>query len=347
MTEENMEAKKPEQTTPQTPVMTLVIGVLVALFLGFGVYYSLVLSGVKKLSTSPIVVSSAEVLKMPAAKVNGDKILYSDYIDNLNAMNMFYETDDTGMPKPAEDEMSDYVLSRLVVNKLIEQAADEFDVEVSDEDLATLVEEQIVANFESSEQAHEEISTRYGWEFDHFVEQIVYPTELERKVAESFVSSQDMSDEDVIAEAQAVLDRIKNGENFATLAAEFGTDGTKTQGGDLGWFGRGMMVPEFEEAVFALEAGQLGEELVETQFGYHIVQVDERRSVTDEESGEEVEEIKARHILFRNNDVTADDYSAYMDDKLINAEIEVLEAINNPFEDIVAPPAEEEEDTEE
>lgn len=337
MTEENMETKKQGEMKAQTPIMTLAIGVLVALFLGFGVFYSLILNGVKNLSTSDIVVKSAEALHMPAAKVNGDKILYSHYIDNLGAMMMFYDTDDTGVPRPSDEEMSDYVLSRLVVNTLIMQAAEEFDVSVDPVEMEAIVSEQILANFESEEKAREEIMTRYGWEFDHFIDQIVYPTELERKVAESFVSSQDKSDEDVMAEAQVVLDRIKNGEDFAAMALEFGTDGTATQGGDLGWFGRGMMVTEFEDAVFALEAGQLGEELVKTQFGYHIIQVDETRTTTDEETGEELEEIKARHILFRNNDVTAEDYSAYMDDKLMNADIEVLEAINNPFEDIITP----------
>lgn len=335
MTEEKIETKKPEETKPQTPAMIFVIGILVALFLGFGVYYSLILNGVKKLSTAPFVVKSAEILHMPAAKVNGKKILYSDYIDNLNAMNTFYETDDTGIPRPVDNEMSDYVLSRLVINELIRQTAEEFDVDVSQEELDTIVQEQILTNFESEEKAHEEIKNRYNWEFDHFLQQIVYPTELERKVAENFVSSKDMSDEDVMASAQAVLDRIKNGEDFAAMALEFGTDGTATQGGDLGWFSRGMMVAEFEEAAFGLEAGQLSDEPIKTQFGYHIIQVDEKRTTKDKETGENVEEVKARHILFRNNNTTADEYRAFMDGKLKTANIEVLEAINNPFKDLL------------
>jgi peptidyl-prolyl cis-trans isomerase D len=75
------------------------------------------------------------------------------------------------------------------------------------------------------------------------------------------------------AKAQDLLNKIKAGADFAAMARQFGTDGTKDQGGDLGWFGKGRMVPEFEKAIFGATATGLLPNLVETSFGYHIIKI--------------------------------------------------------------------------
>lgn len=70
--------------------------------------------------------------------------------------------------------------------------------------------------------------------------------------------------------ALEILERLKKGESFASLAEQYSMDGTRKRGGDLGFFGRGMMVREFEQAAFALKVGELSP-VVKTQFGYHII----------------------------------------------------------------------------
>jgi peptidyl-prolyl cis-trans isomerase D len=75
------------------------------------------------------------------------------------------------------------------------------------------------------------------------------------------------------ATANTVRQRLLNGEDFAKVAAEVSTDtGTKDKGGDLGWFARGVMVPEFDTAAFSLKVGEISQP-VKSQFGYHIIQV--------------------------------------------------------------------------
>lgn len=95
--------------------------------------------------------------------------------------------------------------------------------------------------------------------------------------------------------AEGVLKRIKAGEDFAKLAQEFSTDGTKDKGGDLGWFGPGDMVPEFEKAAYALKPGEVSD-VVQSKFGFHIIKLEERKSETKD--GKSVEKVHARHILF-------------------------------------------------
>ncbi|WP_210528436.1 peptidylprolyl isomerase [Rubellimicrobium arenae] len=78
-------------------------------------------------------------------------------------------------------------------------------------------------------------------------------------------------------EAQAAIDRINGGESFEDVAKELSTDtGSGSQGGELGWFSAGMMVPEFEQAVAGLEKGQLSAP-VQSQFGWHIIRLNDTR----------------------------------------------------------------------
>lgn len=105
----------------------------------------------------------------------------------------------------------------------------------------------------------------------------------------------DMDTDPIKQKAQEVLDRVLAGEDFNTLASEFSEDPSAAENnGDLGWVTRGVFVPEFDDVIFdQLKAGEISQELVESQFGYHIIKkLGERTN----DAGET--EVNAAHILF-------------------------------------------------
>ena len=339
MEEPGMPVAAPELSSPKTKkapnaVALLGAGLGVAVVVGAIIWYVLGIQSVRALSESSFALTTARIFRIPVATINNEKILYTEYADNLRAMKTFYDTD-TSTPRPSDAEMSDYIISRLLINRLVSQVAQEYKTSVTKTDLDAIVNTKLLASFESKEKAEEEIMKRYGWTLDQFVQNIVEPTELEQKLSTSYLDSvkNPTEKEEIKAKAQSVLDRIKKGESFEKLAKECGSDSTAEQGGDLGWFARGVMVSEFENAAFSLKKGQLASELVETQFGFHIIRVDDKRT-TKSKDGKSVEEVKARHILFKVNDADTSKFTTFMNQRLLSSEIKMSKGLRNPFEEM-------------
>lgn len=125
------------------------------------------------------------------------------------------------------------------------------------------------------------------------------PEEYEMSVIEMTPTVGDAEKERVRLELNRLRERVLKGENFSMLATMYSEDpGSAQKGGELGFFGRGDMVGEFEAAAFVLKPGEVSP-VIETKFGYHIIQLIERRGNT----------INARHILMipkvSSNDLAA------------------------------------------
>ncbi len=105
--------------------------------------------------------------------------------------------------------------------------------------------------------------------------------------------------------AQDIRKRIMAGEDFATLAKKYSQDpGSKSRGGDLGYFKKGQMVPEFEKAAFSLKKGDISQP-VKTTFGYHIIKVYDKKPAKQkslEEAKQEIRQILLRKKQFKLKD---------------------------------------------
>lgn len=106
-------------------------------------------------------------------------------------------------------------------------------------------------------------------------------------------------------QAKELREKIAHGGNFAQLAKEHSKDpGSKDEGGELGYFSRGQMVPQFEEAAFKLQKGDLSEP-VQTQFGWHLIQVDDRRTRKPPEFAEVKERLVAAMVHRKAQEIVA------------------------------------------
>jgi peptidyl-prolyl cis-trans isomerase C len=102
-----------------------------------------------------------------------------------------------------------------------------------------------------------------------------------------------------IEEAKEVIKQLDGGASFEELAKAKSTDGAAAQGGDLGYFSSGQMVPEFEKAAMALEVGAYTKEPVQTQFGFHVLKVEDKRAKAQPEFDKVKDQV--RNIVLQEN----------------------------------------------
>ncbi|MDY3902337.1 peptidylprolyl isomerase [Peptoniphilus sp.] len=202
------------------------------------------------------------------AEVNGKKITGVDYnlfIDSLNPQLKQYF---------GGEEMNKEVVNELVYQTLLYQDAIEKGMDKDDEFIQVLdkTKESMLKTYALGKLlakvtvTEEEIKKFYEDNKEAFKEK------------ESANASHILVEEE--DKAREIYEKIKNGEDFASLAKEFSTCPSKEKGGELGTFTRGQMVKEFEDAVFANEVGTVTQP-VKTQFGYHIIKINDKNKGRD------------------------------------------------------------------
>ncbi len=326
MTEQQVKKEEKTKKGEDKTTKMLVSGIFASIFVILFLLISSIAYGVRQASENSFIVEGSKILRIPVASINGSGILYHDYITDLEALRM-YNLSAGEATQPEED--SDRALSRLFINTIVSDLIEEYDLEISAEEFEK-TKQQLKDQFKTEEEMNRNLIENFGWNFDIFVDRVLKPQLKEQKLAEAFTNNQiegldqfgveqlrarhilfqlseDEDQEDTLKKANSVLERVKGGESFEELAVEFGSDSTKDQGGDLGWFERGQMIPEFEEAVFALEPGQTRDSVLETDYGFHIIKLEEKRNV--------------------NN------FNAFMDSNISSAKVKLFSKIHNPFED--------------
>lgn len=248
----------------------------------------------------------------------------------------------------AEDQVEPQMLSQLIQEQLIREAAADKDIEVTDEDAAEQ-REALIAQV-GGEEAFAQAIEEQGFSEEELDDQLRLVA-IQEQLFESFEGAAgEVSDEQVAefyetqflaqqppppseeaagarhilvedeAAAQDALDRLEAGEDFAELAGELSTDpGSGENGGDLGPVEPGMMVPEFEEALFAAEEGEVVGP-VESEFGFHVI---ERLPTPDAPEPPPLEEVEGQILEQLEGQAAQEAFTEYQVAQLTGAEIEV------------------------
>ena len=217
--------------------------------------------------------------------------------------------------KTFKEEFDNEILNVMISLEIVNQQAEKENITVTDEEVANEMSSymQMIENVDEYNKFMEENGIDEEFLKKHFRQTLIFDKYRNKITSEAQITENDLRDyynthideykkEEIKAshilittlndmgeplseeetakkesEAQDILARIKQGEDFEALAKEYSDDkASASNGGDLGYFAKGVMVPEFEEAAFKLEKGQVSD-VVKSSFGYHIIKVDDKR----------------------------------------------------------------------
>lgn len=260
---------------------------------------SLVLGGCGLVRKNPEATANSIV-----AEVGGEQIKKAEFDQMFEMFKVQYEAqfgseiwDKDVDGRKYVDVMKEKVLDMLIDMKVQEKEALKEGITVTDEEINAEVD-KVRKNFDTEQKFNDFLATQKmtNESLKDTIRKDILVTKLKEKMTEDVK----VTDEEIAAfytqnqgqfmsikashilleneeEARKMLERVKKGENFNELALEFSKDPTaKENKGDLGYFRKGQMLKEFEAAAFKLKVGEISD-LVKTDFGYHIIKVEDKK----------------------------------------------------------------------
>lgn len=245
------------------------------------------------------------------ATVNGEEITQVEFDSDFQVFKNLYERQlgEGALSQTGEDGrtfgevLKEEILEKIIIERIIAKQAESMDITVTDEEVKAQMDQYLVImggeekfnEFLSNNQLSREFfetNTKKELLVDKYKDAFLNNISITDKEAEDYFNENKeklivikashilVSSEE---EGKKILERLKSGESFASIAAIESLDSISGgQGGDLGYFTKGFMaISEFEEAAFALEVGEISD-LVKTEVGYHIIYLEDRKDTYED-----------------------------------------------------------------
>jgi parvulin-like peptidyl-prolyl isomerase len=255
-------------------------------------------------------------------------------------------------------------LNRLAGREVLLEEADKRGIQVTDEAVEARFQElyaEFLASHDMTEEEFEAYVVKAGSTMDEFLatsKQNVREQLIVEELQDAVVGPVELSDADVASyfeehrsdyeqeeqvrashilvktqtEAEVVAENLRAGEDFAEAAQEYSIGPSASAGGDLGWFGRGDMVPAFEEAAFALGVGETSD-VVQTEFGFHIIRVTGRKEATSPKLDEIFDQVRRDAESATSDEKFRDWYKGVYEAADVKIEDPLLDAVRLRKED--------------
>jgi foldase protein PrsA len=229
------------------------------------------------------------------------------------------------------EQNGEAALDTLITKNLVEQEVEKEKVSVSNKDIDAELQE-LIDSYGGEETFNQQLATsgltmedvesdvKTNLQIEKILEPLIEITDEEMQTyfdenKDTFAKTKQVKASHILVEDEAtakeVREKINAGEDFAELAKEYSTDAASVEsGGDLGFFGEGSMVAEFEKAAFSMKVDEISEP-VKSEYGYHIIKVTDKQEASEAKFDDSKEEIK--DILF--DEKMATEYTTWLEEK--------------------------------